>query len=77
MTTRPDDLARLEINARGHRPDPVLDRAADLFHSDRAAWDRLPRAVRDQSDVYADLRDHYRRALEAGAITDSSGPSTA
>jgi hypothetical protein len=61
--------ARLELNARGHRPDPALERAADLFHTDRAAWNRLPLSVRSASSVYADLRQHHRDAVEAGVIT--------
>lgn len=78
MTDRYDDrLARLERNAAGHRHDPVLERAADLFHSDRAAWDRLPASIRSASAVYGDLRDHHRRAVAAGVITDDRGPSAA
>jgi hypothetical protein len=71
MTDHLDDnrRARLELNARGHRHDPALERAADLFHTDRAAWNRLPQSVRSASSVYADLRQHHRDAVEAGVIT--------
>ena len=60
--------ASLEINARLHRFDPMLDAAADLFHTDREAWRRLPRQVQSESSVYADLREHHRRAVRAGVI---------
>lgn len=78
MTNRTDDrLARLERNARGFRPDPQLADAADLFHSDRPAWDRLPASIRSASAVYADMRDYYRRAVEAGVTPDDRGPTAA
>lgn len=77
MTDPDSRLAKLELNARGHRHDPQLERFADLFHTDRAAYDRLPRAIKSQLDIYSDMRDHYRRAVEAGAITDDRGPSAA
>lgn len=76
--SRDDDRnARLEINARHFRYDPVLDRAADLFHTDRAAWNRLPRSVKSQTDIYADFRQQYRDAVAAGVITDDRGPDAA
>jgi len=62
--------ARLVMNARAHRHDAQLERALELFHTDRAAYDRLPRQLQSEAGVYVDLRDHYRAAVEAGAIPD-------
>lgn len=69
-----DERARLEMNARGHHYDAGLERVADLFNTDRQAWNALPRQVQSVSSVYRDLRDHYRRAVKAGAVPDSRGP---
>lgn len=67
------DKARLVMNARPHRFDPQLERALELFHADRAAFDRLPQQLQSQAGVYADFRRHYRAAVEAGAIPDDRG----
>lgn len=72
-----DTNARLEMNASSYRPDPELERIADLFTADREAWNRLPNAITSAASVQADMRDHYRRAVAAGAITDDRGPSAA
>jgi hypothetical protein len=77
MTDPDSKRGKLELNARGHRHDPVLERAVDLFHSDRAAWDRLPASIRSQSDIYRDMRQHHRDAVAAGVITDDRGPTAA
>ncbi len=58
--------ARLEANGRSHRPDPVLERACELWDTDRAAFDRLPRSVKSQADIYRDLRQYHRDAVAAG-----------
>ncbi len=68
MTTH--DPGRLELNARGYKFDPVLDRAADLFDSDLEAWKQLPVHVQDLAGIYADLREHHRRAVHAGVIEE-------
>ena len=69
--------ARLEINARLYRFDATLEAAADLFDQDVAAWQRLPVLLQDRSGQYRDARASYRRAVEAGAVPDDRGPSTA
>lgn len=69
------DHIKLEANARSFTFDPVLDRAADLFHTDREAWNRLPRTIQSLSDVYADLRRYYRDAVYAGVIADDRSPA--
>ena len=71
MTTDPNELARLEANGRHHQPDPLLERACELWDTDRAAFDRLPRQVRAQHDIYRDLRQAHRDAVAAGAIRDN------
>lgn len=77
MDLNDDRLARLEINAQSFRYDPVLDRAADLFHTDRAAFNRLPVAVKAEADIYADLRQCYRDAVAAGVVPADRGPAAA
>jgi len=77
MPPQPDPLpppghAKLLLNARGYRFDPVLDRAADLFDSDPEAWQRLPVQVQDRSGIYRDLRETHRRAVAAGVITEET-----
>ncbi len=72
---QPLSLARLERNARHFQPDPQLDRAADLFHQDRAAWDTLPAQLRSLSSIYADFREDYRAAVRAGVVPADRGPA--
>jgi hypothetical protein len=78
MTEYLDDnsRARLELNGKSHRHDPVLERACELWDTDRAAFDRLPLSVRSQADIYRDFRQYHRDAVKAGVITDC-GPSAA
>lgn len=64
------EAGRLAANARLYKYDPVLDRAADLYESDREAWHRLPLVLRDQSNIQLDLRRYYRAAVEAGVIPE-------
>jgi ferric-dicitrate binding protein FerR (iron transport regulator) len=72
------DAAVLEINARHHRHDPVLERACELWDTDRAAFDRLPASVKSQADVYRDLRQYRRDAVEAGVFVPTDrDPSAA
>ncbi len=73
MTNYDFERSRLEMNARFFQPDPQLDRAADLFHTDRAAWDKLPAQLRSQSSIYADFREYYRAAVKAGVIKADRG----
>ena len=63
-----NDRARLEMNARLHREDPHLELACRLWDEDRAAFDKLPRSVKAQHDIYRDMRQHFRDAVEAGVI---------
>jgi hypothetical protein len=69
--------ASLELNGRHHHYDADLERACELWDSgDRAAFDALPQQLRSQADIYRDLRQSHRDAVEAGVITDD-GPSAA
>lgn len=77
MNANENDRARLEINARSFRPDPALERACELWDTDRAAFDRLPRSVISQHDIYRDMRQAWRAAREAGVYTPYSGPDAA
>ncbi len=72
------DAARLELNARGHRHDPGMDRVADLLDGGHyAEWSKLPPAVLSEATAYADLRANYRAAVAAGVIADDrSTPTT-
>ncbi len=65
---QPLSLARLERNARHYQPDPQLDRAVELFYSDRAAWDRLPAQLRSLTPIYETFKQQYQDAVAAGAI---------
>lgn len=69
------DPGRLELNARGYQPDPRLDEALRLFREDRDRYDRLPAAIQSAAGVYADLRDHYAKAVRAGVIPADRGPA--
>ena len=69
--------ARLQMNARSYRYDAVLERALELFATDRAAFDKLPDQIKQQVGIYSDFRHHYREAVEAGAIPDDRGPTAA
>ncbi len=78
--TEPIDSGRalLQIKARHHRHDPVLERACELWDTDRAAFNRLPRSIKSQADIYRDMRQDYRDAVAAGVVPDDrSGPSAA
>ncbi len=66
-------LARLERNSRHYQPDPQLDLALELFHTDRAAWDRLPAQLRSQTGIYEDFREAYRAAVRAGVVPADRG----
>ncbi len=68
------DRARLEVNARHHRHDPILERACDLFDTDRAAFDRLPASVKARADIYRDFRQYRRDAIAAGVHVPDLGP---
>lgn len=63
------DKARLEINARSYRYDPVLDPIADRIEAGEAVAD-VPARVLDHASIHKDFRDQYRRAVAAGAIRD-------
>lgn len=69
--------ARLELSGKSHRHDPVLERACELFDTDRAAFDRLPQSVKSQADIYRDFRQYHRDAIAAGVIADDRGPTAA
>ena len=74
MTQQPLDMdtkARLEMNAKGYKPDRDLDRVADLIEAgDRDALEKLPPRFVDLASIQMDFRDQYRRAVAAGAIPD-------
>jgi hypothetical protein len=74
-----DRRARLEIAARTHRPDPMLERACELWDTDREAFNRLPQSVKSQADIYRDFRQYRRDAIEAGVYVPNHdrGPSAA
>ncbi len=71
------EAARLELNARGHRYDPVLDAVADeMDRGDYSAWSTRHPVLIDRASIYQDLRASYRAAVAAGAIPDDrSGPT--
>lgn len=62
------------MNARHYQPDAQLDRVVELFHADRAAWDRLPADLRSQTGVYLDFKESYSAAVRAGVIPADRGP---
>ncbi len=66
-------LARLEANARHYQPDPQLDRAVELFYSDRAAWNALPAQLRSLTPIYETFRQQYRDAVRAGVVPADRG----
>ncbi len=70
---QPLALARLERNARHFQPDPQLDRAVELFYSDREAWNRLPAQLRSQTGIYEDFREQYRAAVRAASFPPTAG----
>lgn len=75
---RMTDAGRLELNARSYRYDPLLDPIADAMdRGDTAAWQSLHPTVQDRASIYADFRRQHRRAVAAGVIPDSKGPTAA
>lgn len=70
------DRAVLEVNARSHRHDPILERACELWDTDRAAFDRLPPSVKSQHDIYRDLRQYHRDAVAAGVYVPNHDPNS-
>lgn len=77
LSDETNQRARLEINARLYRPDPLLDRAADLLENDRAAWDALPLRVRSVAVEHKHFRDMYRAAKAVGVHVPDHGPDAA
>lgn len=71
------ERARLIRNARMFTYDAILERVAEMFHTDHDAWSRLPQVVRSEASVYIDLRQHYRAAVDAGVIQADRGPTAA
>ncbi len=71
------EAGRLAANAHMYQPNELLERAADLFETDREAWERLPARTRDRSVIHKDMRDLYRAAVRARLIPDDRGPSAA
>lgn len=70
------DNARLELNARGYRYDPVLDPAADKLDRGPEAWKDMPAHLLSVASVHKDMRDMYRAAVKAGAIPDDRNAQT-
>ncbi len=66
---------RLAANSRMYRPDPQLDKAADMFEQDREAWERLHPTTRDLSLIHLDLRNLYRAAVRARLVPADRGPA--
>ena len=80
MPLNPADHQRavLEVNARHFRgPDPTLERACELWDTDREAFNRLPASVKSQMSDYRDFRQAWRDAREAGVYTPYTGPDAA
>lgn len=69
--------AQLISNARAFRYDADLERVLDTFFNDRPAYNRLPTAWQSRAGVYAELRDSYRTAVDAGLIPDDRTPTSA
>ena len=70
--------AQLEMNARAHRYDPLLDSIADAMdRGDVNAWQRLHPKLADRAAIYRDFRQQYRDAVAAGVIPDDRGPTAA
>ncbi len=67
------EAGRVAANARMYKPDPQLDQIADLYEGDREKWDRLPSRLRDLSLLHKDMRDVYRRAVDAGLTPADPG----
>ncbi len=70
------DKAKLEMNARGYHYDPTLDPIADKIEQGPAAWKDLPAHILGVASVHKDFRDHYRRAVAAGAVPDDRTADT-
>lgn len=66
---------KLELAARHYQYDETLEKAADLYDSDPAAWQRLPVILQDRSGLYRDFRAAYYRAVAAGAVANDRGPT--
>ncbi len=66
----PADLGALRANAGMYRPDPELDRLADLYENDRPAWSRLSLRQRDLSFMHHEMRQTYDQAAAAGLVPD-------
>lgn len=66
LSPEANHLAHLEIAARSFKTDPLLERACDLWDTDREAFNRLPRSLKSQHDIYRDLRQYHRDAVAAG-----------
>lgn len=72
------DGGSLAANARAYRYHADLDRLADLRENDLDEFlRRTPGSVLSQVEIYADMRDHHRRAVAAGVIPDDRGPNAA
>lgn len=77
MTDHPNSAhARLEMNARGYRYDPVLDPAADKLEQGPEAWKDMHPLLVDRAAIHLDFRKQYRAAVEAGAIPDDRNAQT-
>lgn len=77
LSREQNDLARLEMNARYHRHNPILERACELWDTDREAFNRLPQSVKAEMSIYRDFRQYYRDAKAAGVYVPNHDPDAA
>ncbi len=70
------DEAKLELNARGYRYDPVLDPIVDLIEQGPSACKDVHPQLLDHASIQRDFRDQYRRAVTAGVIPDDRTADT-
>ena len=66
----------LELNAKGYRPDPRLDKIADQMDAgDTEALRHLSGRDQLQAAFYRDARADHRAAVAAGLISDDRPPA--
>ncbi len=66
------DAAKLQMNARGLQVRRNVGPRGRLVPHDLEAWRRLPPVLQDHASLYADFREHHRRAVRAGVIKEGN-----